>query len=338
MRNLGFIIPIFSLFLFAGCQFFDNQDDVFGPAQGFLPPPVENFLEENYPNFTVSDIERDDICGDNSVRKIVLEDDQGMETVIYYDMNWTFLFTAEYIDDTDLPTPVLDSIEFIYPSYTLELDEIQSYTFEDSSVQYKVILTADMTPDVEAVFEQDGTIACAEEEGQDDDDDGNDDDDDGEDDDDDGDDDDDDDGEDDDDDDDGDDDDDIQIPGSVIGFINSNFGGYGELEAELDDLCGDVDVYLVKLKNEPGPDAERYLYFDLNWVFLFVAQEVPASELTDQVLDTLEVEYPGYTLDEVERLDMADDSIQFKVELETANDDDDVEATIDAEGNIICVR
>lgn len=298
MKKLLFIIPLFSLLFYSSCHLLDDPEEVIDPPLGLLPPPAEEYIEENYPDFTIEEVEEDEICGGNEVYEVELEDGPGPDIELYFDLDGEFLFAASEMEVAGLPASVLGTIETEYPE--AEIEEAELYEFPDGSVQYYLELEGDMQ-EVELVLNEDGSIACSEEEEDDDDEDD-------------------------------DDEEEVDLPMDVLDFINSNYDGYEVEEAEEEELCNGTEVYEVELEDGPGPDLE--LYFDLDWEFLFAASEMEVADLPASVISTLETAYPDADIEEAELYEFPDGSVQYYVELE--GDMQEVELLLNEDGSIAC--
>ncbi len=308
MKKLIFVISLLStIFATTGCNILDDDDDLNGnPGQNItVPTQVQDFIATNYNGFLIDHSETEDLCGDVPVYEVELEDGPGPDIDLYFDLDWNFLFEATDIPNSALPGEVLATIQAQYPGYTIEPGSSERFDFPDGSVQYQVELENNSDEDVEVVLNADGSIVCTENSDDDDDDDDG--------------------GQ------------TLNIPSDVLDFINSSYPGFQAQSAEQEDLCGDVTVYEVELEDGSGPDID--LYFDLDWNFLFEATDIPNAALPDEVLATIQAQYPGYTIEpgSSERFDFPDGSVQYQVELEN-NSDEDVEVLLNADGSIVCVE
>ncbi len=327
----GFLIIIV---LFGACQTpIDLDDDDLIPA-GDIPPSALDFINDQYGDYQIEDVGTEDFCDDQFVyNEVELEDGQGPDIDLYFDQAWNFILSGIEISEAELPALVRQKIDS-YPDYSLEEDELEQLNYADGTVRYKVELShSSEDNDLELIIDQDGSLFCIDDdESEDDDSDGDDNgDDDGDDHDDD-----DDDGDNDDDDYDNDDIDADQIPGSVLSFIRENYAGYEIEEVEKEDLC--EDDYYFEIELEDGQDEDKYLYFSLEWEFLFEKIEIDADDLPSTVVDAINEEYPGAEIeeDDVYQLMLSNGTIQYMVELDEASDSD-LEIIFDENGDIICI-
>lgn len=287
------------------CQQNDDDDDDDDDQNGNdsisvdLPEAVLSMIETDYPSYTIVSAEQEDICDDQLVYEVELEDGNGPDIELYYSLDWELLFTATEVGQNALPAEVLDVISTDFATYQIE--DIERWEWVDGSISYEVELEND-EDEVEIVFMADGSIYCTD----------NDDDNEG-----------------------GVDSTYTGLPASVQDFLATNYPTYQVEEVEQEDICDDQLVYELELEDGTGPDLE--LYFNTDWEFLFAAYEVSDDELTAEVLAAIATNYPGYEIeDEVERWEWADGSISYEVELEH-EDDDDLEVVFFADGSVFCI-
>lgn len=356
MKNLIFgALALITTFTLGSCNLLDdnsssagspfstvfNPDAIFSPCEdgvdasySDLPTAAQDYIQENYPNWEVNDVDRYLESGD--VRFGVELDSLNAEYELLFDENGTLISAGPDDDDTyisisDLPQEVLDYLEAEFPG--MAIDEVSI------DVEYGLeFFEVELYDDLEVYFSIDGVFACSENsdgnDDDDDDDDGNDDD--GNDDDDDDDNGNDDDDDDDDDGNDDDDDDDDQVnnlPSGVSEFINSNYPGYQIDEAYLEEYCNNTNILEVEI--EMG-SQDRDLYFDLDGNFLFEGDDISTTSLPAAVAATLNAEYPGFQIDDAEILTLADGTVQYWVEVENDNDEDEYNVILTEDGNIVC--
>ncbi len=300
----------------------NGDDDNSTPVD--VPEEVRDFIGMNYPGYEIRSAETEDICDDQLVYEVELEDGPGPDVDLYFTTDWVFLLTATEIAAADLPAAVTATIANDFADYSINPNDVERFDYPDGTVEYEVELIHNMTgEDDDAIFAADGTLICLDQSGDDDDD--SEDDDDG-----------DDDGDDDDgNDDDGDDDNNVDLPQEVRDFIMNNYSGYVVTSAETEDICDDVLMYEVELEDGPGPDIE--LYFDLDWVLQFTQTEISSNELPDAIQNTITMNYPDFTIDEdkVERQEWANGDLRFAVELESS--EDDLEIIFNEDGSLFCL-
>lgn len=287
-----------------------------------LPQAILDYLSSEFPNVEIEDADIF-IDGDQMVYGIRLAN--GWE-ILFDEMGVVIESGDENmeigIEIDSLFQGILDYVNNNFPGITIDSASIE-VEFGDRYFEIE------LNNDLDLYFDAVGEFVCQDDHGNDDDD--NDDDSDSDDDDDDN----------DDDDSDGDDDDDNgqvpslgNLPDSVRQYLSSMFAQLDIEEVELEDLCDDNLIIKVELE---GPEDEKVrVFFSLEWELLFVSRETTASALPVAVLDSLEDNYPGYTLeeDDIYEWTFPDGAIQYQLEVET--DEEDYEVTIQADGTIIC--
>lgn len=123
-----------------------------------LPEAVQDFLATNYTGYEVESVDQEDICDDQPVYELELEDGPGPDLELYFDLDWAFLFAATEVTADELPAAVLATIAADYSDYEIE-DEVERWDWADGSVSFAVDLEED-EDDLEVVFFADGSIYC----------------------------------------------------------------------------------------------------------------------------------------------------------------------------------
>lgn len=314
------ILFIGFLILGNSCHQLIHFDDVNPPAPPILPDIAVDFIAENYTDFTIESVEFEDICDDEIVIEVELEDGPGPDVDLYFSTDGIFLFAAFDIAVSDLPDVVITAIETEFADYSIEPDDVERWELSDGTIQYEVKLEPASGSSIEVVFDENGAIVCQDNSGDDNDDDN--------------------DGDDNDDDEDNEDDDDHinlgDLPESIMDFINTNYPSYTQINAEFEDPCGFSNVYEVELEDGSGPNVD--LYFSLDGEFLFAAWEISSSDLPEAVMNVINTEYADFEIDEdhIEQFEMADGSTRFEVELES-DAGSDLEIVFHEDGSIACI-
>jgi uncharacterized membrane protein YkoI len=302
-----------------------------------LPPEISTYLKDNYSGYNIESIDSEDICDDQQVFEVELEDGPGPDLELYFSLDGEYLFKAVDINKSSLPTAVLDAIATNFSGYTIDEDDLHRFEFEDGSIQYEVELDAVGQEDIDVIFAPDGSIICQKKSSDDDnssDDNSNSGDDNG-----------------------GDDnsnsgddnggDDNSNSSGDDNGssssgstddikaYVKNNYPGYNIESIETEDICDDQKLIEVELEDGPGPDLE--LYFSLEGEFLFKATEINEKDLPAAVLAVIAKDFAGYSIDDdhLMKFELADGSLQYEVELE-GDDKDDQEIIFAADGSIVC--
>jgi len=319
MKKLMFLVPLFGILVaLSSCR--EDLSD-FSPAD--LPESVINFINTNYAGSQLDRVRLEDVC-DSTVIKVELEGGSNSNVELYFSLAGDLLFTARDIAASALPASVRATIGAQFADYAIDStgDDIERWEFSDNSVQYKVKLLprSGTGAKLEVIFNANGGVICRDSSGNGNDDNGDDDnggDDNG-----------------------GDDNNNGNnnngsLPNSITNYIRTNYAGYRIDSWHNEDLCDNRIVLKVELEDGPGPDVE--LYFTLAGEFLFSAKEIKTSDLPSVVRNAINANFSGYRIDDdkTERLQFADGSVQYKVELDRSSGSD-IEVIFNANGGIVC--
>ena len=124
----------------------------------------------------------------------------------------------------------------------------------------------------------------------------------------------------------------IDLPTIVDNYLNTNYPDYEVDESELETDCKGAEVYEVELEG-PGDD-EIELTFDSEGNFLYAETEIGIDELPAAVSSSISSNYPDYSIEEAEQLDMFDDTVRYEVELKSGSST--LEVIFAADGTVIC--
>lgn len=129
-----------------------------------------------------------------------------------------------------------------------------------------------------------------------------------------------------------DDDQQLPLPENIQSYIASNYADYSIDESEQESLCDGTDAFEIELEN--SNDDEIELTFDAEGNFLYSETEIEVSELPEAVVSGINSAYNSPMIKEAERLNMADDSVQYEVEVK--NGSTKLEVLVATDGSIIC--
>ncbi len=124
----------------------------------------------------------------------------------------------------------------------------------------------------------------------------------------------------------------VDLPVSIKNYLSANHPNAEIEESEQGTLCTGVSVYEVEL--EVADDEEIDLTFDVDGNLLFTESEISVSEIPAAVSTSIANNYAGYSVKEAERLDLANDTAQYEIELK--NGSTTLEVLFDASGEVIC--
>jgi uncharacterized membrane protein YkoI len=125
----------------------------------------------------------------------------------------------------------------------------------------------------------------------------------------------------------------VDLPQSIEAYITSNYPGYEVDESEEEVLCSGTNVYEIEIENE-DTDEEVELTFDTEGNFLFSETEIETTDLPSSVVSSINGNYAGYEIEEVEALNLANGTQQYEIELEKG--DTELEVLFEADGTVVC--
>ncbi len=290
-----------SVFAYTPCL---EDEDV---SESNLPVSVLAYVDANYPNASIDDADRYVDAAGNIAFGLELTND--IELLIQAD--GTLISSGMDTEDVDLslanlPDGIAQYLSANYPQLSMLRAELETeYGFSYIEVYFA-------NSSIELYFTNGGIFVCQDDDDDDDDDDnGN-----------------------------GNGNGNVGLPSIAAAYLQANYPNYSIESVDREDWCNGVLLIEVELEVENGEDIE--VYFDLSGNFLFESVEGPVSQVPTVVLNGLAAAYPNYELedddDEVEFLRLADNSLQYLIEIiPTPNSDDDIEVLLDANGNVICV-
>lgn len=154
MKNLIYpLITLSALFLIFSCG--DDDDSMVD-----LPTTIENYLTSNYSDYEVDESAMEKDCNGNDVYEVEIENSDDDELELTFDSEGNLIYTETEINLSDLPTEVNSSISSNYSTYSA--DEAERLNMADGSIRYEVELEG-TDPELEVIFEADGTVVCEEE-------------------------------------------------------------------------------------------------------------------------------------------------------------------------------
>ena len=313
MKNLLFFSSFaISIFLFESCESPIGLDDLDPIPVSDIPDSVLDFIASQYGEYEIQEVQLEDICDDQIVFEVELEDGPTDDIDLYFDEDWNFLFTSTEIDQAELPDEIKQAIE-AFNEYILDEDTPELWHYPGDTLKFKLEFTDSSEEiDIELILNEDGSIYCM----TDDDDDSNDSD-----------------------DDDGDHSSmDQQIPDTISTFIQEAYPGYDIEEFEKEDLCAE-DEYYYAVELEDGPNGDIELYFSLSWEFLFEMVEIKSDDLPDAVFNAIGSNNNDYEIedDDVYQLNWQDGTTHYLIELDGEGSlGEDPEIIFSSDGSVIC--
>jgi hypothetical protein len=124
-----------------------------------------------------------------------------------------------------------------------------------------------------------------------------------------------------------------KLPAGVKKFIEKNYTGYTMEKAAYDPLCEGGDAIDVAVTKHGSPILS--LIFKPDGSFVQQEEDVPLTIATGKIKDTLKTRYKGFSAaTQMEKLTLADKSVQYLVDLSIGNTTKEVIFT--ADGVVVC--
>lgn len=128
-----------------------------------LADAIKAYISANYPGDTILHAEKDSICGDGEVTKVMVTQAGQPPVKLFFDASNNFLMTGVRVLYKDLPQAVKDYVSTNYAGYATRGKAVK-LTLADSSVQYFVFLAHGRGPGEKPVIvriKDDGTLVCS---------------------------------------------------------------------------------------------------------------------------------------------------------------------------------
>ena len=123
------------------------------------------------------------------------------------------------------------------------------------------------------------------------------------------------------------------LPVGVKEFVSKNYAGYTIVSADSDPLCGGAPAVDVAIKKTSAPTFS--LIFKPDGSYVQQEEDVDLSTAPDKIKSTLKTQFGKYSAGgQIEKLILADKSIQYMVDLTNGKITKEVIFTVD--GNIFC--
>lgn len=123
------------------------------------------------------------------------------------------------------------------------------------------------------------------------------------------------------------------LPPGVKEFVNKNYIGYRIVTVDPDPLCGGgpaIDVVIAKTGA-----TSLSLIFKPDGSYVQQEEDVPLSNASEKIRNTLKTKFGDYSAGgQIEKLTLADRSIQFMADLSKGKNTKEVILTID--GEVVC--
>lgn len=124
----------------------------------------------------------------------------------------------------------------------------------------------------------------------------------------------------------------IDLPPAVQAYLDSNYPNHEVEEAELETLCTGEEAYEIEL--ESSDDEEFEAVINSEGALLFTEHEISVNDLPADVSGSLASNYADYIVQEADRLDMADGSTRYEVEIK--NGESQLDILTESDGTVVC--
>lgn len=123
------------------------------------------------------------------------------------------------------------------------------------------------------------------------------------------------------------------LPAGVKEFVSKNYSGYTIVSAASDPLCGGSPAVDVAIKKTGA--ANLSLIFKPDGSYVQQEEDVPLSTASAKIRSALKTKFGNYTAgSQIEKLTLADKSIQYQMDLKNSKNTKEVIFTVD--GNVVC--
>lgn len=126
-----------------------------------------------------------------------------------------------------------------------------------------------------------------------------------------------------------------RLPAGVKEFVNQNHPGYAMVKAVSDPLCQGGEAIDVAIVKTGAPNLS--LIFKPDGTYVQQEEDLPLTTATIKIKDALKAKYSDYSAGtQIEKLILANNSVQYLVDLSKGNVTKEVIFTID--GNVVCEK
>ena len=126
-----------------------------------------------------------------------------------------------------------------------------------------------------------------------------------------------------------------RLPAGVKEFVTKNYAGYKMVKAASDPLCQGGDAIDVAIAKTGAPNLS--LIFKPDGTYVQQEEDVPLATASAKIKDALKAKYADYSAGtQIEKILLADKSVQYLVDLSKGNATKEVIFSID--GMVICEK
>ena len=136
----------------------DEGDDDEGDDDTDLTQNAVEYIQDNYPGYTIDNIDLEDYCGGEILEVEIEMGDEDRD--LYFEQNGTFLFEEISIAVEALPQEVMSALQAEYPGFGIT--DAEQLDMADGSTRYWVEVEKDQSDqEFEIILESDGSIVCS---------------------------------------------------------------------------------------------------------------------------------------------------------------------------------
>lgn len=124
-----------------------------------------------------------------------------------------------------------------------------------------------------------------------------------------------------------------KLPINIHEYVKANFKDYVIKRAEHDPLCTGADAIDVAIEHKGSPKYS--VIFLPNGDFVQLEEDMPLIKAPTKIIDVVKTKFASYSVaPEIERLTLADNTVQFLVDISNAKGTKEVILNID--GTLVC--
>jgi hypothetical protein len=172
-----FLSAMMLMFLVQSCELIseigDDDDDDNQALLASLPATVQTYLQTNYADYEIEEVQIDTLCDSTAIAGIEIELEKEStfseeEVELFFDNNDNLIYTATEIETSALPVEVTNLIAQNYPTYQID-DDASLITFATGGgIWYEVEIEDNSTDiELEVTISDEWIVICEEVEDED---------------------------------------------------------------------------------------------------------------------------------------------------------------------------
>lgn len=129
-----------------------------GIAADSLPADIVNYVTANYSGYQIHHAWADTLCQFGVVYEVMIDSSRMAHKKLVFDLNGTFLASAERLFYMELPAAVTNAVSANYPAYTVR-HKAEAFYAAGNTVQYRIFLKQG-TVRMSVVLNNEGVVIC----------------------------------------------------------------------------------------------------------------------------------------------------------------------------------